>query len=80
MVAQVTPGSAAEQAGVRSGDVIIALNGRAVADAGDLRNAIGLLRVGTAVDLGLLRHGNQLTLRAVIADPLGRQCLCRNSK
>ena len=70
VVAQVTPGSAAEKAGVRSGDVIIALNGRAVADAGDLRNAIGLLRVGTAVDLGLLRHGNQLTLRAMIADPL----------
>ncbi len=41
VVAQVTPGSAAEQAGVRSGDVIVSLDGRALANSSDLRNAVG---------------------------------------
>ncbi|MEN8206403.1 MAG: DegQ family serine endoprotease [Pseudomonadota bacterium] len=69
VVAQVTPGSAAEQAGLRSGDVIVSLDGRAVASSSDLRNAIGLLRVGTRIKIGILRNGSPLTLRAVIADP-----------
>ena len=70
VVAQVTPGSAADQAGLRSGDVIISLNGRDVASSSDLRNAIGLLRVGTRVDLTVVRKGKQRTLQAVLADPL----------
>jgi serine protease Do/serine protease DegQ len=70
VVAQVTPGSAAEKAGVRSGDVIVSLDGRTLANSSDLRNAIGLLRVGTRINLGVLRDGSPLTLHAVIADPL----------
>jgi serine protease Do/serine protease DegQ len=70
VVAQVTPGSAAEKAGVRSGDVIVSLEGRALASSSDLRNAVGLLRVGTSINLGVLRNGRPLTLHAVIADPL----------
>ncbi len=70
VIAQVTPGSAAEQAGLRSGDVIVALDGRAVTGSSDLRNAIGLLRVGTQIKLDVLRKGEPLVLRAVIADPL----------
>ncbi len=70
VVAQVTPGSAAEQAGLRSGDVIVAVDERPISGSGDLRNAIGLLRVGTRVRLDVLRKGRPLTLHAVIADPL----------
>jgi serine protease Do/serine protease DegQ len=70
VVAQVTPGSAAEKAGLRSGDVIINLDGRAVTGSSDLRNAIGLLRVGTRIELDILRNGKLKTLNAVIADPL----------
>lgn len=70
VVAQVAPGSAAEQAGLLSGDVIVRLDGRSVTGSSDLRNAIGLLRVGTRVRLDVVRKGKQLTLRAVIADPL----------
>ncbi len=69
VVAQVTPGSAAAQAGLRSGDVIVSLDGRAVTGSSDLRNAIGLLRVGTRISLGILRNGKSHTLQAVIADP-----------
>jgi serine protease Do/serine protease DegQ len=69
VVTQVTPGLSADQAGLRSGDVIVSLNDRAVAGSSDLRNAIGLLRVGTRIKLNILREGRPLTLSAVIADP-----------
>ena len=70
VVAQVTPGSAAEKAGLRSGDVIVSIDGRAVTGSSDLRNAVGLLRVGTRIKLGVLRKGKLKTLHAVIADPM----------
>ena len=70
VVAQVTPGTSAEQAGLRSGDVIVSINGRDVTSSSDLRNAIGLLRVGTRIDLDVLRKGKLKTLQAEIADPL----------
>ena len=72
VVSQITPGSAAEQAGLRRGDVIVSLDGRAVAGSSDLRNAIGLLRVGTRVNLTVLRKGKFVMLQAVIADPRAR--------
>jgi Do/DeqQ family serine protease len=70
VVAQVTPGSSAETAGLQPGDVIVALNERPVSGSGDLRNAIGLQRVGTRIRLDVLRKGTALTLHAIIADPL----------
>jgi Do/DeqQ family serine protease len=70
VVAQVTPGSAAETAGLQPGDVIVSLNGRQLGGSGDLRNAIGMLRVGTRVRLDVLRKGRPVTLHAVITDPL----------
>jgi S1-C subfamily serine protease len=46
-VAGVEPGSPAERAGVREGDVIVAVNGRAVNDAGELRSALAREKAGT---------------------------------
>ncbi len=68
LVSQVVDGSPAARAGIRTGDVITAVNGQAVKSNSDLRNAIGLLRVGDKVDVGLVRDGKPLKLTAVIAD------------
>jgi serine protease DegQ len=59
LIAQVEPGSPADRAGMRSGDLVIAVDGRPVRSATDLRNRIGLLRVGTTAQLTVLRNGNQ---------------------
>jgi serine protease DegQ len=64
VVVQVEPGSAAERAGVKAGDVVIALGGRAVRGASDLRNRIGLTRAGEEVELTILRNGAERRLRA----------------
>lgn len=66
VVANVEPGSAAEKAGVKTGDVIVAVNGAAVRDASDLRNKIGLAQIGDVVVLAVRRGKETLSLRAAL--------------
>ena len=67
-VAGVAAESSAERAGVKVGDVINSVNGAPVKNAGELRNAIGMLRVGDTIELGLLRDGKALSVTTVIAE------------
>jgi len=67
MVAEVALGSAAEKAGLRRGDVIVAINGRPIVSAGQLRARVGLIPVGQAVELEVLRDGNRVKLNARVA-------------
>ena len=69
LITQVAKESAAARAGLQAGDVVTALNGRKVKSAAELRNAIGLLRVGDKVQVALLREGKSRTITAEIADP-----------
>ncbi len=69
VVTQVLPGSAADKAGIRSGDVIVGIDGKAVMDGGALRNAVGLLRAGSRVNLKLIRDGRVRNIEATIALP-----------
>ncbi|MGN6452313.1 MAG: DegQ family serine endoprotease [Steroidobacteraceae bacterium] len=68
LVSQVVEGSPADHAGIRTGDVITSVNGQPVKSNSELRNTIGLLRVGDRVDIGLLRDGKPVRVTAVIAD------------
>jgi Do/DeqQ family serine protease len=68
LVSQVVEGSPADRAGIRTGDVITSVNSQPVKSNSELRNTIGLLRVGDKVEIGLLRDGKPLRVTAVIAD------------
>jgi Do/DeqQ family serine protease len=68
LVAGVAQGSAAEHAGVKTGDIITSINGVVMKDASELRNTIGMLRVGDKVDIGLLRDGKPRKVTALIAE------------
>jgi Do/DeqQ family serine protease len=57
LVAEVLDGSPAAKAGIQAGDVITAVNGKSIRSDSELRNAIGLLRVGDRVNLDVLRDG-----------------------
>jgi Do/DeqQ family serine protease len=70
LIAQVSPGSPADKAGLRAGDVITAVAGRRVASNADLRDALEFLRVGDEVTIDLLRNGRPERRRAVLADTL----------
>ncbi len=68
VISAVVPGSAADKAGLRTGDIIVAVNGRAVEDSADVRNRIGLIRVGSRVELKILRDGRERIIRATIGE------------
>ncbi|HET7757004.1 MAG TPA: DegQ family serine endoprotease [Steroidobacteraceae bacterium] len=67
LVSQVVTGSPADKAGVRTGDVITSVNGQPVKSNSELRNAIGLMRIGDPVEVGLMRDGKPLKLKAILA-------------
>ncbi|HEY9202154.1 MAG TPA: DegQ family serine endoprotease [Gammaproteobacteria bacterium] len=69
VIARVFPDSAAEKAGLQAGDVVIAINDHKLRNSADMRNRIGLLRIGDRVEMTVLREGKQRKLTAVIAEP-----------
>lgn len=68
VIAQVERGSAADQAGLRPGDIVTAANNRKIDSAADLRNAIGLIRVGESLRLDVFREGKEFDVQATIPD------------
>ena len=68
VVYQVQPGSAAERAGLRRGDIITALNGTAVDDPNTFRNIIAGSAPGTEVTLTVKRDGREQQVRATLGE------------
>jgi serine protease Do/serine protease DegQ len=66
LVTQVIQGSPADRAGIGNGDVVLAVDGRPVKTGAELRNRIGLMRVGTKVELTVVQDGKEKTIRATI--------------
>jgi serine protease DegQ len=69
VVSRVQPGSAAEDAGLEQGDVIVGLNGAPIQDSADLRNRVGLLPPGSKAELKVIRKGREMTINATIGKP-----------
>ncbi len=68
VVARVEGDSPADKAGMNVGDVIVSVNGRDVQSSAQVRNEIGLLRIGNSVKIGFLRNGKSRTLTATVED------------
>ena len=69
VIANVQPGSPAEKAGLRARDVVVALNGRPMRTASEMRARLGLTPVGEEIDLQVHRGGETRNIRATIAPP-----------
>jgi S1-C subfamily serine protease len=67
MVVSITKGGPAEVAGMRIGDVLLAVNGTSTSGPQALRAFLGGDRVGSTVEVKLLRDGNLVTTRLTIA-------------
>lgn len=66
LVAEVTPGSAAEKAGLQSGDIITKVNDTEVRDARQLLLTVSQLAPGTNVKIEYNRAGNSLAANATL--------------
>jgi len=58
-IEQVMPDSAADEAGIKAGDVIIAVNGKAIKSFFELRAKIGSIGANKEVELTVIREGDE---------------------
>ncbi|WP_405091042.1 trypsin-like peptidase domain-containing protein [Micromonospora sp. NBC_01392] len=68
MVAAVTPGSAAEKAGIQRGDVITKFGDKVINDSNDLVGAVQAGKVGDRVELQFKRNGSDETATVTLAE------------
>jgi serine protease Do len=66
LVADVTADSPSEKAGLKTGDVIIGFDGRAIADSKELPRVVAETDVGKAVDVKIMRDGKEQTVKVVL--------------
>src|SRR5262245_59413799 len=72
-VAAVTPQSPAEKAGLKEGDVILAVDGQKVFSPEDLSEIVGEKESGTDVEINYLRKGKPRTARAELIGRSGME-------
>jgi Do/DeqQ family serine protease len=68
LVADVSRGSPAARAGVQRGDVITAIDGTAINDAGQLRTVVALAGKDRRVAVQFERHGKPMTIQATLGE------------
>ena len=66
IVGAIERGSPAEKSGIKLGDVIVSINGRAVPDVGSALNAIAEVPPGKSVPVKLIRRNQELTLEVTV--------------
>ena len=68
LVQQVVHGGPSDKAGLKGGDIITTIDGRAVKDGDDLVNEITSRRPGSSIRLGYTRDGKQMDATVTIGD------------
>jgi len=68
IITKIDPGSPADLAGLKAGDVVTDLAATPVRDTAQLRSRLGLLWVGDTAELTVMRNGKQAVFRATIVD------------
>ena len=68
LVQSIQQGGPAEKAGLKAGDIVTAIDGRAIKDGDDLVNEIASRRPGSTIRLGYLRDGKPADTTVTIGD------------
>ena len=68
IISKVVDGSPAQKSGLMPGDIITRIDGKEIRNASDVRNQIGLLRVGKKVVFDILRRGKAMQISTEIVE------------
>ncbi len=66
LITEITPNSAAEQAGLKVEDIIVEVNNKKIQDNRELMNAIGLRSPGETIEISYVRDGKVRTANAIL--------------
>ena len=80
IVSSVQPGSAADRAGVKRGDVVLSFNGEAVHDTNSLRNRVAEGASGSSAALVVVRDGKEKHLSVKLDEALGSKSARRRAE
>ncbi len=69
LVTHVAQNSPAARAGIKTGDIILSFDGRAVPDVQALRYRVALVPAGSEVPVRIYREGQEETLRVIMESP-----------
>lgn len=73
LITNIVPRSAAEEAGLEVGDIIVEVNDKKVDDAAELRNTIGLMRSGDEVAIKYVRERRTRSTKAMLGQAQSQQ-------
>jgi serine protease Do len=73
LVAEPQAGSPAAKAGVKAGDIIVAVDGSSIKDSRELAQKIGTMSPGSSVRLDVMRDGSQQTITVTLAQMPNQQ-------
>jgi serine protease Do len=68
LVAEVVPGDPADKAGIKTGDVIVEIDGKKVRDTHELLRIVASVPVGKKVETRILRDGRAFVLPVVVSE------------
>lgn len=67
-IVQVEKDSPAANAGLKPGDILTAIDGRPVKTVDEVINRLGLVRLGQAIDLQIVRNNREMAVKATVAE------------
>lgn len=70
-VSEVLPKSSAAKAGIKSGDVLVSVDGKRINSFAELRAKIGTSQIGKEITIGLIRSGKPMEVKVVLEDDEG---------
>lgn len=70
VISQVIKNSAASKAGLKAGDVVDTINGKPVKSASQMRNIVGMMRIGQEMKITVIRDAKKIHLSATIQGEL----------
>jgi serine protease Do len=79
-VPDVTPGSAAEKAGIKPNDIIVEFDGQPIEKADQFRKLVAMKKPGSEVKIVVLRDGKKLTLTAKLDERPSNEQLAAGTK